>query len=480
MRMPVFGLWYNISTMQKSRFFCCLLAGVIFFQFSFSSDVFAKINREFLLSDEEMTDTTTMTKQEIQAFLKEQGSYLASYQTIDIRGIKRYASEIISRVANAFDLNPRVLLVMLQKEQSLIENKKTTKDRLDWAMGYSICDTCSKRDQRLKKYKGFAKQVFYAAERIRESYLTDLKKKGKTISGIGPGKTTTIDGEPIVPKNAATAVLYTYTPHFDGNEKFVRIWRDWFVPDYPDGSLLQDKTNGGVWLIQNSVKRPITSRAVLLSRFNEKNIIKVQPSVLETFERGPAISFQNYSLLRAPNGDIHLLSDETLRWITSGEIFRGIGFNLDDVIDVSENDLTPFAVGTPIDSIDASAQGVLIQNLKNGGVYFVEAGVKHPIPSPEVLKARFDKWPMQKKTEEDLTAYATGTPVVFPDGTLVAEKGSKTIFVISHGKKRKIADDAFKFYGWNKSQIVYTNNASLALHEQGEDVVKRADETSER
>ena len=133
-----------------------------------------------------------MTKQEIQAFLKEQKSYLANYQTIDIRGIKRYASEIISRVANAFDLNPRVLLVMLQKEQSLIKNKKVTKDQLDWAMGYSICDSCSKRDPRLKKYKGFAKQVFYAAERISESYLVDLKKKGFTIAGIGPGKTTTI------------------------------------------------------------------------------------------------------------------------------------------------------------------------------------------------------------------------------------------------------------------------------------------------
>ncbi len=412
-----------------------------------------------------------MTKQEIQAFLKEQKSYLANYQTIDIRGIKRYASEIISRVANAFDLNPRVLLVMLQKEQSLIKNKKVTKDQLDWAMGYSICDSCSKRDPRLKKYKGFAKQVFYAAERISESYLVDLKKKGFTIAGIGPGKTTTIDGELVVPKNAATAVLYTYTPHFEGNENFVRLWREWFVPDYPDGSLLQDKTNGGVWLIQNGVKRPITSRAALLSRFNEKNIIAVEPSAFEMFPRGSAISFPNYSLLRVPSGDIFLLSEETLRHIVSEEIFRGIGFTMDDVIDVSENNLVPFALGTPIDSVDASAQGVLMQNSKTGGVYFVEAGIKHPIPSPEVLKARFDKWPMQKKTEEELAVFANGTPVVFPDGILAAIKGSKIVYVISNGKKREIAGDAFKFYGYNKALILYTNTATLALHEQGEDVV---------
>ena len=461
--------------MLKRYFVFCLLVSI--FLSASPIPAFAQVNREFLLSDEELTDTASMTKAEIQAFLKEQGSYLANYKTIDIRGIKRYASEIISRVANAFDLNPRVLLVMLQKEQSLIENKKASKDQLDWAMGYAVCDSCSKRDPRIKKYKGFAQQVFYAAERIRESYLTDLQKKGRTVAGIGPGKTATIDGEPVVPKNAATAVLYTYTPHFEGNENFVRIWRDWFVPDYPDGSLLQNKADGGVWLIQNSVKRPIASRTVLLSRFNEKNIIKVQPSVLETFVRGSAISFPNYSLLRIPTGDIYLLSDETLRLISSEEIFRGIGFSMDDVVEVSENDLIPFAIGTPIDSVDASAQGILMQNAKNGGVYFVESGVKHPIPSPEVLKARFNKWPMQKKTELELEAYGTGSPVVFPDGMLVSQKGSKTVYVISNKQKRKVADDAFKFLGYDKAQIVFTNAATLALHEQGPDVVKQADET---
>jgi len=78
---------------------------------------------------------------------------------------------------------------------------------------------------------------------------------------------------------------------------------------------------------------------------------------------------------------------------------------------------------------------------------------------------------MQKKTEEELAVFANGTPVVFPDGILAAIKGSKIVYVISNGKKREIAGDAFKFYGYNKALILYTNTATLALHEQGEDVV---------
>ena len=190
------------------------------------TQVEAAFNPHDLLSDAELTDTRAMTLAEIARFLGR--GTLGTYETQDIDTRTRSAAEIVWNAAQRFGINPRFLLVLLQREQSLVEDPSPTQDQFDWAMGYAICDDCSKDDPDLQKYRGFAPQVHYAAKRIRESYLTDLRLVGSTISGVGPGLSTVIDGVEVIPTNAATAVLYTYTPHLHGNENFVRIWQRWF------------------------------------------------------------------------------------------------------------------------------------------------------------------------------------------------------------------------------------------------------------
>ena len=52
-------------------------------------------NPNFLLSDEELQDSTALTLQGVQRFLEEQGSGLAHRSFTDYQGIVRPASEII-------------------------------------------------------------------------------------------------------------------------------------------------------------------------------------------------------------------------------------------------------------------------------------------------------------------------------------------------------------------------------------------------
>lgn len=435
----------------------------------FPQSLFAQTEMIQLLSDDQMLDVNALTKDEL-ALLLTRGS-LATYVGPDVTGINRSARDIIWQTAQTFSINPQFLLVLLQREQSLIEDDRPTQDQLDWAMGYAVCDDCSKSDPRIQKFKGFGKQVYYAAQRIRESYLNDLDRRGYTESGIGPGRETLIDQMVIIPSNQATAVLYTYTPHLHGNKNFVRIWNRWFDNRYVDGSLLQDETSGGIWLIQNDRRRPITSRVAFFSRFSSKNIVSVSPEVLEKYEIGSPIVFPNYSLLRSPRGTVYLLVNDERRGFQSQEAFRSLGFSSDEIVDVTWEDLSFYKEGTPIATTSVLPQGALLQDKTTGGVFFIQNGLKQPIMSREILTMNFSSPSIIPTETSELEVFETGAPLPFPDGTLVAVQGSPDIFVITDGLRRHIMDEAtFATFGWHWDQIVWTNERSVLIHSLGEEL----------
>jgi len=420
-------------------------------------------NPHYLVSDEDMTDSSSMTIPQIQVFLDEHGR-LGTVRSADVYGINRPAAEIIWMAAQTFGISPKFLIVLLQREQSLITNNPTER-RLAWAMGYAVCDDCSKDDPQIQKFKGFGNQVYYAASRIRESFLTDLHRTGTTLTGIGPGIPKKIDGITVIPSNIATAVLYTYTPHLHGNENFVKLWQKWFTQQYPTGSLLQNATDGSVWLIKYDERRLITSKTALTSRFDPTHIITVLPEILSAYKIGPEISFPNYSLLRQPNGSVFLLVDDTLRPIISMDAFRTAGFSTDEIVNVEASDLENYFVGDVITKEALYPEGILLQNEETGGIFFLENGYLQPVISKELLTARFPYWSITKSTTEDLEKFPLGKPVKFPDGTLVAAHGSPDVFVIAGGDRRLIVDEeAFFSRGWEFDKVIWTDERSVLLH----------------
>jgi len=167
-------------------------------------------NPDTVISEANFRDSGAMTVGDIQKFLDRQPGVLKSYRTKDHNGNVRFASEMIAEAAVAFRINPKVLLVKLQKEQSLLSRTSPTQTALDWATG------CGKADSRtFYQYKGFGNQIWWGAQK--------LDKNSKPWK---PGIRMTIDGGAVYPTNAATYSLYKYTPHIRGTTSFWMLyWR---------------------------------------------------------------------------------------------------------------------------------------------------------------------------------------------------------------------------------------------------------------
>lgn len=409
----------------------------------------ADFNPNFIISDEEMQSAANWTTANIQKFLEDRGSYLANMQTADATDCVKPVSQIIYEAAVNYQINPKYLLVTLQKEQSLITDDSPTQKQLDWATGYGVCDSCSLSDPNVLKHKGFGKQVDNAAGVIRWYYDNSdrsfVKKKDQP---------TVIDSTTVVPQSWATAFLYTYTPHLHGNKNFWRIWNTWFSQIYPNGSLLQSASSNDVWLIQNGVKRKFINQAALLSRADPKMIITVPDSELNNYQTGVTIAFPNYSILKSPGG-IYLLDYDTLRPFASEAVVKELGYNPQEIIEVADADITGYPTGDVITTSSTAPQGIIYQIVDNGTYYLYKDNTLYPIVDKSIVQVNYKSLPVEKHKLQELSLYRVADlPIYFKDGTLLKINGSNTTYVMENGKKRRIADsDTFAALGYKESNI---------------------------
>jgi len=461
------------------------------------TDIDPEFNPGKIISDAEILNTSSLTLTEIQNFLVKQGSFLASYSTYNSHSTPdKTAAEIIYEAATAnYDcdgvelsdlpteeekklkclhintVNPKFLLVLLQKEQSLIEDSSPEQSQLDWATGYGCPDNWACNPY----YKGFGKQVNSASLQFR--YYMDHPdsykyKAGNTYTFTNPYGVVTNEPMNVTIENAATAGLYNYTPHvFNGNYNFFKLWKKYFPNNpliYPDGSLLRIDGEVGVWLIEGGLKRPFLSHGALTSRFDEKKIITVAQSVMDNYTKGEAIKFPNYSIIRTPDKKRYLLVDNSKRLIVDEKAFKNIGFNPDEIIDAPASDLTGYNDGQNLTATSTNITGTLMQSAKNGGVYFVQDGTKAPLVDKIFLSTKFKGKKIIKASETTLAKYTKIAPVLFGGGELLKSPASPAVYLIDNGQKRPfISGEAFETLGYNWNNVITVSPQLLSLYPLG-------------
>lgn len=161
------------------------------------------------------------------------------------------AAQIIAKVANACGISPKVILVMLEKEQRLVTRTDATSSSWAWkaSMGYACPDSGPGGSANCdSQYYGFFNQVYHGARQLKRYGISP------TFSWFPVGRTSQIQYHPntgcgtksVYIENKATAALYYYTPYTPndaalaagygtgnscssyGNRNFYGFFSDWF------------------------------------------------------------------------------------------------------------------------------------------------------------------------------------------------------------------------------------------------------------
>ena len=126
-------------------------------------------------------------------------------------GTNKSAAQIIKDISVACGINPQVLIVLLEKEQSLVTDNWPLNRQLNSATGFACPDTapCD------TSYGGFFYQVYYAARqfKIYQAYPDRYNYiAGRTQAILWSPNTACGSGQVFI-ENQATAGLYIYTPY---------------------------------------------------------------------------------------------------------------------------------------------------------------------------------------------------------------------------------------------------------------------------
>ncbi len=158
-------------------------------------------------------------------------------------GVKS-AAQIIKEVSVACSVSPKIMLILLQKEQSLITDDWPWPIQYRSATGYACPDTAACDSE----YYGFFNQVYYGARQYqryaRQPQLFGYRYNRSNYIQYNPN--TNCGGSNVFIQNQATAGLYNYTPYQPnaaalanlygtgdgcsayGNRNFWRMYSDWF------------------------------------------------------------------------------------------------------------------------------------------------------------------------------------------------------------------------------------------------------------
>ncbi|MDR1969883.1 MAG: hypothetical protein LBQ11_00845 [Candidatus Nomurabacteria bacterium] len=154
------------------------------------------------------------------------------------------AAQLIHAVSQACNVNPQVLLVLLQKEQSLVTDDWPFQIQYRSATGYGCPDTAPCDAQ----YYGFFNQIYRAAwqYQVYRANPNNYNYRAGRNNYIQYNPSASCGGQTVYIENQATAGLYIYTPYVPnkkaldnlygtgdscsayGNRNFWRLFNDWF------------------------------------------------------------------------------------------------------------------------------------------------------------------------------------------------------------------------------------------------------------
>lgn len=225
----------------------------------------------YIVSDAQFYDANAMTEAEIQAFLEARVPVCETWRsegpsdpivclkdyrmntqnmTVDqfcpvpyVGATNERASTIIYKVAQACGISPKVILVTLDKETSLVSHTWPSQWRYTRAMGYGCPDTAPC----IEAYGGLQKQIYLAAKQMKryQANPQNYNYRAGRWNNIAYNPKAACGYSAVYIQNVATASLYNYTPYQPtstalannsnsdgcssyGNRNFWRYWWNWF------------------------------------------------------------------------------------------------------------------------------------------------------------------------------------------------------------------------------------------------------------
>jgi len=175
-------------------------------------------------------------------------------------------------------------------------------------------------------------------------------------------------------------------------------------------------------------------------------------------------------LSSSSDGKAYLLDRGEKRWIKTPSIFEE-RFRWQDVIFIPSSEMNSFSEGTPLGFPD----GTLVNEVTTGKVYEISNGLKRWIINGQVFNGLGYSWQNIKNisaTESNLHSAGANITAAdtHPDGTLVTSRSTPKVYFIENGQKRWISNGSIFESRFHWKNIVFIPENELNSYPDGNDL----------
>ncbi len=344
----------------------------------------------------------------------------------------RSAAQIIYDTAQQYQINPQVLIVLLQKEQGLVTDTWPLDTQYRTATGYGCPDTapCDSQYYGLTNQLGWSGKMFRAIMNNSPTWYTPYVL-GSNVIQYNPQ--ASCGSSTVVIQNRSTQALYNYTPYQPnqaalaagygsappcgayGNRNFWLYFNDWFGNTQMAGKWLRQGPDGQVWLVAEGLmpdgeyarkKFKLTSWDIYLAYFLQyEPVIPVSYEYLAQFDDEGALGTRT---IGRSYGQIQFANNGYRYYIADGATCTAWGF------DCFNTSVTKTIPGTEfLERLTGTAKPVPPVMAYNNVVYKLEGGNKLPIVNGEAFSDLGYSWDNLLYNTQSINAnQALGSPQI--------------------------------------------------------------------
>lgn len=499
------GLKLTPITMIKQKFFSAIAVFTMLVMplSVFAQDIDPAFNPNKLVEDKVFNDTQTFGGPEgIQKFLESKNSPLANTSLDFLVKLKepdnimlkqgledpqpnlgrlRTAAELIWDASRQSGLNPQVILVTLNKEQSLITGRQNAgaaemQKALNNSMGFDCPDATGCGNL----LPGFYFQLFGNYDSSGNRYLgaaKSLMRSFNTENGRGPqvngaisrvGDTITLDNttgsfsnvpptQSLTLGNKATAALYRYTPHvFNGNYNFWRFFNAWFR--YPNGTLLSLANDSKTYIIQNGTRQLVPAFVAQARALNLSSKIIASPNELDSYPVDKVYGPVDNTIVKSSSDNKTYVFISNIKHPVSDFVLTQRGLNPAAAVTVAADELNMFDAGNVL----PPSNGTVIRGKNEPAIYLVEEGTIKLFSPYTFSQRKIAAKNVVHVPDAEIATYQKNGFVAPLDNTLIKPEGGATVYLVEKGLKRPVLAEIFKIRGFSGKNVATLSAQEVA------------------
>jgi hypothetical protein len=446
-----------------------------------------------IITDKNFTDADSMSADDIQAFfVKMNSTCLVNFRSQSLvdanndglgdepygkgRDERVLASTLIAQAAKLYGINPKVILVTLQKEQGLITRSDCPSWRYNTALGYGCpdsapCDTAA---------YGFTRQIDYGTWHFKGFFTDTYPVPTKTV---GPqtilyNPSTSCGSSVVTVKNRATAALYSYTPYQPnqaalnagygeapcgayGNRNFFLYYSSWFGIPNSGTDTLPLKCDDGYYLLENTEdrKRMITPSAMAAWGFDEDDFyVSEYGCGFSTFQQPLGTIVKSRS-----SGKVYYVDNRTAYHITSDDEVSAWGLPSTNSSNIPQ--VQPDVILSNLTTASKVPRLVTSTNPTRTDVYLISNKVRHLVTGTSTaatstslrLIQGYNEIPVKEMSVAALQALAVGDPIDY------SFRVGATLYLLDHNNLRRVNEQSTGQWSSITGESASLNNDILSL-----------------